>query len=46
MKFDQIDPNLYEQVESELLAGEELLWIGQPNRLRMLKHCIMKGLFR
>ena len=36
MKFDHIDPNLYEQVESELLAGEELLWIGQPNRLRML----------
>ncbi len=36
VKFDHIDPNLSEQVEAELLAGEELLWVGQPNQLRMM----------
>lgn len=29
MKKDNIPPQIYERVENELLAGEDLLWVGQ-----------------
>lgn len=34
MKKDRIPEDLKQQVERELLSGEELLWVGQPAPLR------------
>lgn len=36
MKKDNIPPQIYERVENELLAGEDLLWVGLPgSRLKL-----------
>lgn len=35
MKPKSLDPYLMEALESELMAGERLLWAGQPNPMRL-----------
>lgn len=34
MKSKRVDEKLYDKIEEELLAGERVLWIGQPGKAR------------